>query len=298
MDYGKIFSKAWDIIWNNKFLILLGVLVALSGGGSGSGSGNQLQYAFNENDFQWGDLPSFEYGAPFRDLDLSLLAIGGIVLLVSVLFLFGLALWAAGTISRGSLINAVDAIDSSAPTSLSEAFKAGWDKGWRLIGIGLVPSIPMVVLLIISVSMFVGYGGFEALTHDNYPMVGLGTFLPVLVLACLLVPTAMILGLIRNFADRACMLEDLGVISSYRRGFEVLGDNIGPALLLFLIQIALSIGIWIMMIVPGILIALCCLLWPLLILIQGAFSAYYSTLWTLAWNEWVGEEKEVEVVSV
>jgi hypothetical protein len=85
------------------------------------------------------------------------------------------------------------------------------------------------------------------------------------------------------------MLEDLGVIGSYRRGFEVLGDNLGPALLLFLIQVALSIGIWVMMLIPGILIALCCLLWPLLILIKGAFSAYYSTLWTLAWREWVGE---------
>jgi len=81
------------------------------------------------------------------------------------------------------------------------------------------------------------------------------------------------------------------VIGSYRRGFEVLGDNFGPALLLFLIQVALSIGIWVMMLIPGILIALCCLLWPLLILINGAFSAYYSTLWTLAWREWVADEQ-------
>ena len=295
MDYGKIFSRAWDIIWGNKFLILLGVLVALSGGGSGSG--NQAQYAFNRNDFQWGDLPSFEYGNPFRDLGLPMLAVVGIVVLVGVLFLLGLAFWAAGTISRGGLIDAVNEIDSGKPSSFSEAFKAGWGKGWRLIGIGLVPSIPLFVLLIIGVAMFGGYGGFEALTHEFYPLAGMGTFLPLIVMACLLVPTAMILGLLRNFANRACMLEDLGVIGSYKRGFEVLGDNLGPALLLFLIQVALSIGIWIMMLIPGILIALCCLLWPLLILIQGAFSAYYSTLWTLAWNEWVGEKRELAVPS-
>jgi hypothetical protein len=284
MDYGKIFGRAWDIIWENKFLILLGVLVALSGGGSGSG--NQAQYAFNNNDVQWGDLPSFEYGTPFQNLDLPLIGVGVIVLLVGLLFLLGLVFWAAGTISRGGLINAVNEIDEGNPTSFSEAFKAGWEKGWRLIGIGLVPSIPIMVLVIISVGMFVGYGGIELLTEGTFSV---GPGIPVLFLACLLVPTAMILGLLRNFANRACMLEDLGVIGSYRRGFEVLGDNLGPALLLFLIQVALSVGIWVMMLIPGILIAICCLLWPLLILIEGAFSAYYSTLWTLAWREWVGE---------
>lgn len=294
MDYGKIFARAWDIIWEHKFLILLGVLVALSGGGSGSG--NHVQYAFSDNDLQWGDLPSFEYGTPFRDLDLSLLALGGIVVLLGVIFLVGLVIWAAGTISRGGMINAVNEIDTGNPTSLSEAFRAGWEKGWRLIGIGLVPSIPMLVLLIISLSMFFGYGGFGTLAQGDYPLVVVGTFLPLILLACLLVPTATILGLLRNFANRACMLEDLGVISSYKRGFEVLADNLGPALLLFLIQIALSIGIWVMMIIPGLLIALCCLLWPLLILMQGAFSAYYSTLWTLAWNEWVAG-KELAAVS-
>ncbi len=294
MDYGKIFSRAWNIIWEHKFLILLGVLVALSAGGSGSG--NQAQYAFSDNDVRWEGLPSFEYGTPFRDLDLPLIGIGLIVLLVGLLLLLGLAFWAAGTLSRGGLISAVNAIDSGKESSFTEAFKAGWDKGWRLIGIGLVPSTPMLVLVIISVSMFVGYGGIELLTEGNFPALGLGSFLPVVVLACLLVPTALILGLLRNFANRACMLEDLGVIGSYRRGFEVLGDNLGPALLLFLIQVALSIGIWVMMLIPGILIALCCLLWPLLILIEGAFSAYYSTLWTLAWREWVADE-ELAVVS-
>jgi hypothetical protein len=288
MDYGKIFAKAWDIIWEYKFLILLGVLVALSG--AGSGGGNQSQYVFNQNDFQWEDLPSIEYGAPLTDLGLPILAIIGIIVLVGVIILLGLVFWVAGTIARGGLINGVKEIDEDNPTSFSEAFKAGWQKGWRLIGIGLVPAIPMLILAIISLSVFIGYGGFSVIAGGEFPTFGPGAFVPILVMACLLAPTAMILGLLRVFANRACMLEDLGVFGSYKRGFEVLGDNLGPALLLFLIQVALTIGIWVMMIVPGILMALCCLLWPLLILIEGAFTAYYSTLWTLAWNEWVAEE--------
>jgi len=32
MEYGKLLSQAWNITWEHKFLILLGVLVALGGG--------------------------------------------------------------------------------------------------------------------------------------------------------------------------------------------------------------------------------------------------------------------------
>jgi hypothetical protein len=100
----------------------------------------------------------------------------------------------------------------------------------------------------------------------------------------------LVLGLLRTFANRACMLEDLGVFAAYKRGTAVLFDNIGPALVLFLIQIAINIGIGIAMILPGIIMALCCLLWPVLILIQGVIAAYFSTLWTLAWREWTGSK--------
>jgi hypothetical protein len=84
------------------------------------------------------------------------------------------------------------------------------------------------------------------------------------------------------------MLEDTGVFNSYRRGLEVLGNNLGPAIILFLLQIAVSIVIGLFLFVPGILITLCCFLWPLLLIAQGAFSAYFSTLWTLTWNQWTG----------
>ncbi len=294
MDYGKLFSKAWDILWKNKFLILLGVLVALSG--ASGGGGNQSQYVFKDGDFNWQELPQFEFGEPFQGLDLPFVAIGGILLLILFLILLGLAFWVLGTIARGGLIQAVNDIEVGNPTNFSDAFLAGWQKGWRLIGIGVIPGIPGLILLIGGVVTFVFFGGFETLVRGEMPLVGMGEFLPVISLACLLVPVMMVLSLLRTFADRACMLEDLGVIASYRRGFKVLGENLGPAVILFALQVVISIGIGIMMIVPGILIALCCLLWPLLILVEGAFSAYYSTLWTLAWNGWVGEKTLVASV--
>jgi hypothetical protein len=285
MDYGKLFSRAWDIIWKYKFLILLGVLVALGSAG-GNGGSNPGQYAFNGNEFDWQDWPRFEYGSPFRGWDLPVLAVGGIALVVLVFFLFGAVLWVLSTISRGGLIHAVNEIELGNPTDFSDAFRAGWQKGWRLIGIGVIPLIPGLLLLISGLISLGAFGGFEALTRGDFHLAGLGIFLPLIILAAIFVPVMLILSLLSNFANRACMLDDQDVLDAYRRGFKVLGDNLGPAVVLFLLQIALSIGIGIMMLIPGILIALCCLLWPLFLLIQGAFKAYYSTLWTLAWREW------------
>ena len=285
MDYGKLFTRAWDIIWKYKFLILLGVLVALSG--SSGSSGNQSRYLFEGGDIPWNDMPRFDYGSPFQDLDLSILAILGLIALGVVLVVVGLALWVAGTISRGGLISAVNDIELDTPATFSSAFQAGWKKGWRLLGIDLVPAIPGFALIIGGLAIFLSYGGFVEMMDGVWPYAGIGPFLPLILLTCLLLPIILFLSMMRTFAMRACVLEDLGVVASYRRGFEVLAGNLGTALILFLIQIAVSIGLFIVMIVPGILMVLCCLLWPILILVQGAFSAYISTLWTLAWREFV-----------
>jgi hypothetical protein len=107
-----------------------------------------------------------------------------------------------------------------------------------------------------------------------------------MVALCVLGPIALILSLLRVLANRACMIENRGVFDSYGRGIEVLMNNLGPAIILFLIQVAISIGIGLLMIFPGFLLLICCFLWPVLILFQGAVSAYFSTLWTLAWREW------------
>jgi len=294
MDYGKLFTRAWDIIWKYKFLILLGVLVALSGS-TGSG-GNQSRFVFEGGDVPWNDMPMFDYGSPFRDLDLSILAILGLIALGAVIIVVGLALWVAGTIARGGLISAVNDIEGDNPADFSTAFKAGWKKGWRLLGIDLVPAIPGLALFIGSIALFLSYGGFVEMMDGNWPYAGIGPFLPLILLSCLLIPIILFLSILQTFANRACMLEDLGVVASFRRGFEVLADNLGTALILFLIQAAVSIGLFIVMIVPGFLMVLCCLLWPVLILVQGAFSAYIATLWTLAWREFV-EDSDSALVS-
>ncbi len=293
MDYGTLLSRAWNAIWEHKFLILLGVLVALGGGGAGGGGSAGGNFTFNQPSGeaprmpQLPRIPELPRMPDMRTIGPAV-AMGVIVLVIGVI-LVGLALWVVSTVARGGLIAGVSAVDDGRPSSFSQAWNAGWHKGWRLLGIGILPVIPGFLLTLIALVFGLGVAGVSYYAGEDMigvPFAGLSVIVTGLV--CILVPVMLILMLLRTFANRACMLEDLGVFGSYRRGLQVLLDNVGPALILFLIRIPIGIGIAVVGLLPGLLFALCCLLWPLLILVQGAISAYFSTMWTLAWRSWTG----------
>lgn len=282
MEYGKIINRSVNIVWQNKFLIVLGILISLASGNGGS----NFTYSFDGNNGQ-------QFGEPGQFPDLSSeaagLAIGAGIALICVAILIGLALWVVSTIARGGLIAGVDTIEAGQKSSFSVAWKAGWQRVWTLLGIGFLPAIPGMILVVMSLLALGAYGGFFTLFGEEFAAGGLaGLSIPLAILACITIPFALVLSILRNFAERACMLENLGVIDSYRRGTNVLMANLGEAIILFLLQIAIFIGLGILLFVPGIILALCCFLWPLLLVVSGAISAFLGTLWTLAWNSWTG----------
>ncbi len=286
MDYGQLMKRAWNLIWEHKFLILLGVLVAL-----GSGGGNAGNAASSFGDGNAGvQLPSdfeFSFRGIMESISIPRYAAISIVIIAGVLLIVGLAVWVLSLVSRGGLIAGVNELDAGQPSSFSDAFRAGWKKVWTLLGIGLIPAIPALLLAVlgaVAAAIYVGNMRVDVVASPNVVI----TILAASV-SFLLVAITVVLSLLQGLANRACMLEDERVFAAYKRGFSVLMGNVGSALVLFLIQLAVSIGIGIVMILPGIVMALCCLLWPLLILIQGAISAYFSTLWTLAWRQWTGQ---------
>lgn len=287
MNYSSLLSRAWNIVWEHKFLILLGVLVTLSGVGGGSGASSSADFEWQYGDFPLTlppEMPDWETTA------LPALTVAAIILFVGLALVIGVALWVVSTIARGGLIAGASAIDSVASSSFAQAWSAGWQKGWRLLGIGILPTIPgFILIFILGIGGAVGYLGLTRVNAGNAPLPPNAAVVGIVaVLACLLVPIALVLGLLRTFANRACMLEDAGVFAAYRRGWDVLLENVGPALILFLLQIVISIGLGIALFLPGVLMTLCCVLWPVLLLVQGTMAAYFSTVWTLAWREWTG----------
>jgi len=294
MDYGELLSRTWNIIWDHKSLILLGVLVALGGSGSsGVSTGSNFNFRGPDLDFdsqppqELPELPEFpELG---RGLRFPVLPVAGVLALVGVALVIGLAVWVVSTIARGGLIAGASAIDAGVGSTLSQAWSAGWHKGWTLLGIGILPAIPALILFVGGLGLAGAFAGLRGLLGERLMGLPNATLFALFGgLACIAIPIVLVLNLLRTFANRACMLEDLGVFAAYGRGVSVLVENIGPALVLFLIQVAISIGLGVAMILPGILMALCCVLWPVLLLIQGAIASYFSTMWTLAWRQWTG----------
>jgi hypothetical protein len=195
--------------------------------------------------------------------------------------------WVVSTLARGALIAGASAVDSGSVTSFGESFAIAWRKGWTLLGIGILPAIPALLLFLVALGGAGVYlGWLQGLEGMNPVAAPRNVWLILGSLTCVALPLVLALNLLRTFANRACMLEGRGVFPAYGRGFSVLVDNFGSALLLFLIQVVIGIGLGLVLLLP----ALCCLFWPLLILVQGASTAFFSTMWTLAWRKWVRTE--------
>lgn len=285
MEYGKIISRSASLVWQNKFLILVGILAALGSGnftGSGGGGGSSNGSGSTQ---------------PLDDEVVGLI-VGAAAVVFCVILLIALVVWVVSTIARGGLIASVDAIESGQKSSFRQAWSAGWQKIWTLLGIGIIPAIPALILFFIGLLGLGAYGGLFALFGDEFdPLTtaagaSLGTVLAIV--ACCIVPLVVVLAVLRNFAERACMLEDLGVIDSYRRGANVLMANLGEAIILALLQFGLFIVLGILLFLPGLIMVLCCFLWPLLLAVQGFIEAFVSALWTLAWRTWTGRSAMVE----
>lgn len=287
MDYGRLIRRAVNVVWEHKFLIVLGILVALGGGG-----GSSINYNFGGGDFDFGqgtqpqtppDFPQMPELPPEVGV-----ALGGIAVLAVLLFcvalIVGLILFAVSTIARGGLIAGVEDIEEGQPTSLGQAWSAGWQRVWTLLGVNILPAIPAVLLAFIGVVMGVGAVGLSQMFGPRVA-VGGAVAAVLIPLACVLIPIALVLTLLRTFANRAVMLEGLGVMASYGRGWSVLLDNLGSAFVLFLLQILINVVVSLLLLPGAILL---CLFWPLMFILQGALAAVFSTMWTLAWREWTG----------
>ncbi|MFW6070323.1 MAG: DUF7544 domain-containing protein [bacterium] len=285
MDYGKIVSRSATIVWENKYLILLGILASLgsgtiSGGGGGGGGGNG-----NGNGQPFADPGQF----PDFSAEIAGLAVGVILVLMCLAIFVGLLLWAISTVARGGLVASVDTIESGGKSSFTDGWRAAWQKVWTLLGIGLLPGIPGLILFAVGLLALGAYGGVWAIFGEEVlAPAGVGVGGVLALVACIVLPIILILSILRTFAERACMLEDLGVIDAYRRGWNVLMANLGEAIILFVLQIVIFLVLGAVLFVPGLFILLCCLLWPLLFVAQGAITAFVSALWTLAWREWTG----------
>lgn len=242
MDYGKVLSRAWEITWRWKVLWILGFLAAL---GNGVSAGNPTYTTDSSN---WGRT----YYGPWIPPEIIAFLVGIACLLVII----AIALWLVSVIARGGLIAGVQQVEEDGATSFRQAWRAGAGRFWTLVGISLLAAIPVIVLLVLGIIVLIATLAGSSSGFSEAPT-GAGIAVGILCgggLCCGTVLLTVVLAQIRIYAERAAILENLGWIEAFKRGWEVLKENLVPTIILWLIFLA--IGIIFAIVVIGSLAAL------------------------------------------
>lgn len=314
MDYGKVLGRAWEITWRWKVLWILGFLASLGSGGGGGGGSNA--YTGNGGDF---NIDKWTQGiTPGEFLPAVSGIIGIIIAVVCVLFIIFIALWVVSVIARGGLIAGVQQVEDEGSTTFRTAWVAGRKKFWTLFGLGILAAIPMIILIFAGI-ILLGLGIAAAVgAMDISETAGIAGIVMISLLCggflcCGMIILGIVLEQIRVYGERAAILEDLGWINAFKRGWQVLKENLGPTIIFWLIFLAIGIVIFVisfaiiaalaapflLLLLPSVdpgtwLIVPACFAGLVMVivfaLIKSVVTTFSSATWTLAYREMTGKE--------
>ncbi len=301
MNYGRLFSRSWQLVWHHKFLWLLGLAAGL-----GSIISAPLRLAYSTQitqlvtdptgvtDPAWAD--ALVAGEP--DALLSWL-LGG----TAVLFVISIGYWLLVTVAQGAMIGAVIDWEGERPSSLRLALRHGVGLLGRFIAIDTLVFFPLFILSLALLLLATGgllsiaYASMQGSSIESVMKtmtVGVFCMLPFLLL---LIPVGMATSVYRTLAFRDTAVCGTGVRESIRHTWQVIRRQWGAVLVLALL-------LWGLQSVPGMLLSVLTALlaaftavspsatiWLSWIVGLGTavplavLHAYIAVVWTLAYTE-------------
>ena len=292
MDYGNLLSRAWQITWKHKLLWIFGILAGLAGGG------NRFNFGYTGPNVggrgsSGSPLPPDLQSQLSRPETVSIIVAAACVLVVIILVLF-----VVGTIARGGLIGGIRLAADGSSLTFGEVWSIGTRFFPRLLGISLLIAVPVILIVVV-------FGGIAILTAG----IGLICLIPLL---CLIVPAFIVAEIVAYFARFAVVLEDLGVMDSFRRGWAVLKSNLGPIIVTGIIMLIIEAVVGFVLAIPIFVIlvptmfatflgggqpnfaalaaggvAFLCSL-PVLIVLAGILNTWSTAVWTLLYRHVTG----------
>jgi hypothetical protein len=265
MDFGEILSKAWKITWKYKILWIFGILASC---GTGSGPNLNFNSGYQTNTPSEGITnlpPGFEDNLlKFVRLFENPAVIAAFLGVICVLILLVIFLSIMGRI--GLIKGATDADAGAERLGFGELWKSGLQYFWRFLGLSLLIGSPVLFVYLALVAAGIGAILVVAAGSQNHPFSAaapaLLALIPVIcVLACAIFLLAIVLSFLSPQAERAIVIENEGVISGLRRGWQVLTKNLFSILVVWLITVVIGI-------VAGVIVAL-----PILIVVFPAVMA-------------------------
>jgi hypothetical protein len=301
MNYGDLIRDAFRIKLHNRFLWFFGFFA----GGTGTNFfGNVPSRSGDFDDFQQSStmLSAIQVG---QGLSNAVLVVG-IVMVVLILALFFIFL---AIVSQGALADSVAAIDRGEGRRFGTAFGSGMGNFWRVLGyyiLFFLVALGLLVVIAIPVALLIG--ATFAATQSTGARISVAVVVGLLALLLLIV-VFIPLSIIAQYTLRDIVVRRERVLGSVASGYSLFRRNIGKSLLLWLIQIGLSIGIAIafilVLLIVGLILALPAialafagsstgvwmiaavpagLIWIVLFLVlSGAIGTFSPAYWTLAY---------------
>jgi hypothetical protein len=301
MQYGQLISRSLSIVWRHKYLWVLAILGGGDIGGSGFGSpGGNFRGATSGGSSAPGG-PSSQQVSQFLQDNL-----GMIVTVLVIVLLLAVGWFLLSCITTGALVRASAEHDADRPFGFGLAWRAGLNTFLPILGLRLLGLVVgLIVVAIIGLLVLLGFLSANAGQSGALAAVVVAGVLFVLAL----IPTAIMAGIAFILATRSIVLEQRGTIASLGRALELVQARLGRTLLVWLIQVGLSLGaglaiaialIVVLLILGGVVVAIGVAAGvgaaivvgiPVglaviagLIVLGGMTNAYFSTYWTLAFR--------------
>jgi hypothetical protein len=299
MNYGELLSEAFRLTWRNRFLWFFGFFV------SGGASFNVPSTNFGGPQTGGGAF-GFRYPGPLQWISENLVLI--LTLVIALVVVIALVFILLAMLSHGALVESVTALHRGEPRRFGSAWRAGTANFWRVLGLKIL--IFLIALgLAILVLLPVGLGVAVVLAAtDSAGLRVLFIVLLILVGILALILVFLPFAIINQFALRELVMGRRRILESIGGGFGLFRRNIGRSLLVWLLQLAVMLGLGVatlvvvvilgaillgpaialfaaeqtaVAIVVGIIGGLLFLV-PLFV-ISGALGAFNHTYWTLAY---------------
>ena len=273
MNYTKILSRAWKILWSYRALWVFGIIVGMASGGGGSGGSGGSGGGMNSGGMNFSNqsgLFPFEIPDQFRQ-DLARISrsfisgnfmeviqawIGVVIGVFCLLILLGIMFRVAYYVSQVSLIRMVDDLENSGEKmTFKQGLRLGWTRNaWRLFLIDLVIYLPFVLGILVLIGL-AAVPLIPGLRNSSNPAFGwiiisIGLFFLVIVLAVIV---GVVISLIMEIIQRVCVLTGLGVMNSIRQGLQIIRKRLKDVIIMWLILIGIQIGYFVV-VIPIVLI--------------------------------------------
>lgn len=247
MEYVILLQRAWQILTRHKIMFLFGLIAVLAGQDAlfNLHGGRSIQPVVEAIV----DLPPTA-----SSLTRATVLLDSPIVLIGVMILLGLLLIFIGMVANAALISLTHSAERGDAINFKAGLRAGFQHVDRLIIIRLIFNIPFVVLAVL---------GFTLMQRLIAPTIPPLTFsqslaalqdtglLPIFLIVSLL--AGIFVGGVGIGADRAVVIDGMGVVAALRQGWETLRDHWGKyvvitgifisTLLLFILLVSCPVAV-------------------------------------------------------